>query len=157
MTLMLPPGSDNLYVPVSWRASRGTATPGATRAIIVQLAAATNGLARRAAAARNAAQRQWPQNTPSWAKSNMYSGTRLKAGLPPRTPRRMGCRPRCFNPSLPTRHAAGSSLHQRGETPRPELARSRRARFVPDEVVHRRSSRLLPGNHSTPPRRRAAS
>jgi hypothetical protein len=27
-------------------------------------------------------------------------------GLPPRTPRRMGCRPRCFNPSLPTRHAA---------------------------------------------------
>ena len=36
-------------------------------------------------------------------------------GLPPRTPRRMGCRPRCFNPSLPTRHAAGSSLHQRGE------------------------------------------
>ena len=27
----------------------------------------------------------------------------------------MGCRPRCFNPSLPTRHAAGSSLHQRGE------------------------------------------
>ena len=35
-------------------------------------------------------------------------------------PRRMGCRPRCFNPSLPTRHAAGSSLHQRGEprTPR---------------------------------------
>jgi hypothetical protein len=32
-----------------------------------------------------------------------------KAGLPPRTPRRMGCRPRCFNPSLPTRHTAGSS------------------------------------------------
>jgi hypothetical protein len=73
-----------------------------------------------------------------------------KAGLPPRTPRRMGCRPRCFNPSLPTRHAAGSSLHQRGETPHPELGRSRRARFVPDEVVHRRSSRLFPGNHSTP-------
>jgi hypothetical protein len=73
-----------------------------------------------------------------------------KAGLPPRTPRRMGCRPRCFNPSLPTRHAAGSSLHQRGETPHPESARSRRACFVPDEVVHRRSSRLLPDNHSMP-------
>ena len=42
-------------------------------------------------------------------------------GLPPRTPRRMGCRPRCFNPSLPTRHAAGSSLHQRGGTPHPEF------------------------------------
>jgi hypothetical protein len=44
-----------------------------------------------------------------------------KAGLPPRTPRRMGCRPRCFNPSLPTRHAAGSSLHQRGEDPAPQV------------------------------------
>ena len=42
-----------------------------------------------------------------------------KAGLPPRTPRRMGCRPRCFNPSLPTRHATGSSLHQPGRTPHP--------------------------------------
>jgi hypothetical protein len=27
---------------------------------------------------------------------------------------------------------------------------SRRARFVPDEAAHRRSSRLLPGNYSTP-------
>ena len=44
-----------------------------------------------------------------------------KAGLPPRTPRRMGCRPRCFNPSLPTRHAAGSSLHQREGTAYPEF------------------------------------
>ena len=26
-----------------------------------------------------------------------------KAELPPRTPQRMSCRPRCFNPSLPTR------------------------------------------------------
>ena len=42
-------------------------------------------------------------------------------GLPPRTPRRMDCRPRCFNPSLPTRHAAGSSLHQRGGTPHPVI------------------------------------
>jgi hypothetical protein len=32
----------------------------------------------------------------------------------------MGCCPRCFNPSLPTRHAAGSRLHQRGRTPPPE-------------------------------------
>jgi len=42
-----------------------------------------------------------------------------KTGLPPRTPRRMGSRPRCFNPSLPTRHAAWSSLHQRGGTRTP--------------------------------------
>ena len=39
-------------------------------------------------------------------------------GLPSRAPRRMGCRPRCFNPLLPTRHTAGSSLHQRVEDPR---------------------------------------
>ena len=65
-------------------------------------------------------------------------------------PRRMSCRPHCFNASLPMRHAAGSSLHQRGEAPHPELARSRRARFAPVEVVHRRSSRLLPGNHPIP-------
>ena len=57
---------------------------------------------------------------------------------------------RCFNPSLPRRHAAGSFPGWRRDTPRPELARSKRAPGVPDEVVHRRSSRLLPGNHSTP-------
>lgn len=48
-------------------------------------------------------------------------------------------------PLTPYADAAGSPLHQCGETPHPELARSRRARFVPDEMIHRRSSRLLPG------------
>ena len=64
-----------------------------------------------------------------------------KAGLPPRTPRRMGCRPRCFNPSLPTRHAAGSSLHQRGETPHPRG----RAISVPLAPVTSGSPRSPPG------------
>jgi hypothetical protein len=77
-------------------------------------------------------------------------GTQLQGGAAAPCPAAYGLSPRCFNPSLPTRHAAGSSLHQRGEAPHPELSRSRRARFVPDEVVHRRSSRLLPGNHPIP-------
>jgi hypothetical protein len=42
-------------------------------------------------------------------------GTRLRGGDAAPAPRRMGCRPRCFNPSLPARHAAGSPLHQPGE------------------------------------------
>ena len=33
----------------------------------------------------------------------------------------MGCRPRCFNPSLPTRHTARFSLHQRREPRTPRL------------------------------------
>jgi hypothetical protein len=65
---------------------------------------------------RAPAQRPWLGCAPPYV---IQKGARCRAGLPPRTPRRMGCRPRCFNPSLPTRHAAGSSLHQRGGTPHP--------------------------------------
>ena len=58
--------------------------------------------------------------TPTRASTDL-KGRSLKAGLPPRTPRRMGYRPRCFNPSLPTRHTAGSSLHQPGGKPAPRV------------------------------------
>ena len=62
-----------------------------------------------------------PVDSPdNWHETTDQKGAQLQAGLLPRAPRRMGCRPRCFNPSLPTRHAAGSSLHQRGGTPHPE-------------------------------------
>ena len=57
-----------------------------------------------------------------------------KAGLPPRTPRRMGCRPRCFNPSLPTRHATGSSLHQPGRPRSPAGSPVRAPRWSSAEV-----------------------
>jgi hypothetical protein len=70
-----------------------------------------------------------------------------KAGLPPRTPRRMGCRPRCFNPSLPTGHAAGSSLHQRGGTPHPEFERPRLG--LQFTVVQRHPGRIGLGRWSS--------
>ena len=46
----------------------------------------------------------------------LYDGSQFTRGCRPGPRGRMGCRPRCFNPSLPTRHAAGSSQHQRGRT-----------------------------------------
>jgi hypothetical protein len=68
-------------------------------------------------------------------------GTELQAGLPPRTPRRMGCRPRCFNPSLPTRHATGSSPVPARGNPAPQG----RAISVPLDPVTSGSSRSLTG------------
>ena len=56
------------------------------------------------------------------------------SGLPPRTPPRMGCRPHCFNPSLPTRHAAGSSLHRREGTPHPGKPICKRDAAAPAEM-----------------------
>jgi uncharacterized protein with GYD domain len=47
------------------------------------------------------------------------SGGGRVADEPRDAARRMGSRPRCFNPLLATRHAAGSSLHQRGGTRTP--------------------------------------
>jgi hypothetical protein len=52
----------------------------------------------------------------SWGNVRPEKQT-AEAGLPAPDPQRTGCRPRCFNPSLPTRQAAGSSLHERGGTP----------------------------------------
>jgi len=63
-------------------------------------------------------------------QGNQHRGEPSTRGLRPRAPVCMDCRPRCFNPSLPTRHAAGSSLHQLGEDPAPRVrARLRGLRF----------------------------
>jgi hypothetical protein len=66
-------------------------------------------------------------------------GVQRQGGAAPRTPRRMGCRPRCFNPSLPTRHAAGSSLHQHGEpsTPRRLVGNQMYARICARDAPER--------------------
>jgi len=70
-------------------------------------------------------------------QGDRHPGEPSRRGLRPRAPVRMDCRPRCFNPSLPTRHAAESSLHQRGEDPAPGVrARLRRGLRLKDGPGH---------------------